>query len=130
MDYESLLYDFADRTRHNLEVIQQAKEKGECVYEVTQLINSLLGLLVLPNERFTDIIPKTPLSELVEQGWPVPSVSGEFREATDLRELVRYLRNAISHFNIDFHTDSKSALSGITVWNCETKTKKRYGKLV
>jgi hypothetical protein len=120
MKYENLLHDFADRTRVNLELIQKAHRTGGSGYEVTQLINSLLGLLVLPAERFS--IPQTPLGELIENGWPIPTVHGEFQEATDLRQLVRCLRNAVAHFNIKFSTDRNNNISGITVWNCSVTT--------
>ena len=63
-DYE---FSFADRTIKNLEKIQQIvrdeKEKGKSdkdindVFEVTQLINSFVGLLIIPREKCFKYMP-------------------------------------------------------------------------
>src|SRR5262245_31444769 len=110
MMYESVIRDFAERTRKNLRVIEQLQAKGEEVYEVTQLINSMLGLLVFPKEEFVDQIPDTSLQDLQESGWPIPRVSSGFPQAKDLRELIRYLRNAIAHFNLEFIKDGTNEI--------------------
>ncbi len=48
---EYFLRDFADRTLKNLNYIEKRRRATD-VYEVTQLINSLLGLIVLPVEAY------------------------------------------------------------------------------
>jgi hypothetical protein len=119
MDYQNLVRDFAHRTRYNLDTLrnlQKTKPDLE-VYEVTQLINSMLGLLVFPQQRYFDHIPKTPLTELANQGWPIPEVEGHYPQVKDLRELVRYLRNAITHCNLEFLSDEGEEISGLRVWN-------------
>ena len=85
--------------------------------EVTQLINSMLGLLVFPQQKYVESIPKTPLEKLREDGWPIPRVTGEFQEATDLNQLIRYLRNAVAHFNIKFVGDGENNIKVLRVWN-------------
>jgi len=35
--------------------------------------------------------------------------------------LIRYLRNAIAHFNIRFIGDGQNQVSFIKVWNCSDK---------
>jgi len=114
MNYESVIHDFAERTRKNLRIIEKLQAKGDEAYEVTQLLNSMLGLLVFPRERFIDRIPQTSLGDLEAGGWPVPQVLGDFPQARDLRELVRYLRNAIAHFNIEFIGEK---IQSVKVWN-------------
>jgi hypothetical protein len=50
-EYRDLIVDFAQRTLRNLDHVQaQARTGDEGVYPVTQLWNSLLGLIVLPHE--------------------------------------------------------------------------------
>jgi HEPN pEK499 p136 len=117
MMYEDVVAEFAWRTQQNLRAAEDAKSKGANVFETTQLINSMLGLLVFPREEYIARIPRTPLAELRAAGWPLPSVRPGFAQAPDLAELVRYLRNAISHFNLEFQGDSYNQIAGIRVWN-------------
>ena len=58
MNYESVIRDFAERTRKNLRAIEDLQAKGGEAYEVTQLVNSMLGLLVFPRERFSIKFPR------------------------------------------------------------------------
>jgi len=102
MMYEDVIRDFAERTRLNLRAIERLETDGHDVYEVTQLVNSTLGLLVFPQQEFVDRIPETPLTELVRDGWPVPTVRRGADRVNNLNQLIRYLRNAIAHFNIQF----------------------------
>jgi hypothetical protein len=101
MEYIDLVRDFALRTQSNLEAlrtVQRTRADAE-VYEVTQLINSMLGLLVFPQQQYVDQIPRTPLDELERQGWPVPKVIGNYPQAADLNDLILLLRNAVAHLN-------------------------------
>ena len=117
MDYQDLVKDFAERTEHNLEALRKFQKDGFEFYEVTQLINSCLGLLILPKENYVTNIPEIPLEQLKSDKWPIPEIEGNFEQVKDLRELIRYLRNAIAHFNIEFIADTNRNIEGIKVWN-------------
>ena len=119
MEYSNLVKDFAQRTRQNLELLKtlQRQHPDLEIYEVTQLINSMLGLLVFPQQRYVRNIPRVPLDELARQGWPIPRVKGDYPQVSDLNQLVRYLRNAVAHFNIEFISDNGRQIQGIVVWN-------------
>ncbi|MDM0051396.1 HEPN family nuclease [Variovorax sp. J22R115] len=123
MMYEDIVADLAARTSANLRAIREIRQNNReaPVYEVTQLINSMLGLLVFPQQRYVDRIPRTPLAELQEQGWPVPKVTGNHPQVEDLRDLVRMLRNAIAHFNLAFRPDAENEIKTLTVWNTNLK---------
>ena len=118
MDYQKqFIIDFAKRTRANLEFIEAAQSRGENVFEVTQLANSLLGLLVFPREHYMKSIPNTHLSELAEQGWPtIRTTHGKLKQ-NNLKQLMRMLRNSIAHCNVEFIADENSEIIGIKVWN-------------
>lgn len=116
-----IVHDFAKRTKVNLSQIDRSRINGEEVYEVTQLINSLLGLIVFPKEKYYLNIPETSLDELVENGWPRIQVVGGFQPAANLRMQMRYLRNAVAHFNLDFIPDASNDIAGIRVWNIKDK---------
>ena len=118
MEYKNLVIDFAERTKQNNEMLRKLQIENPNLefYEVTQLINSLLGLLVFPQQEYVDNIPKTPLDELEKLGWPIPKVVGDYPQVKNLNQLVRYLRNSIAHFNIKFINESQK-IAGLTVWN-------------
>ena len=128
MNYQNLVEDFARRTRDNLRQIQSLKDAGESVYEVTALINSMLGLLIFPQQKFIDSIPELPLGTLEANGWPIPTVIENFPQVTNLRQLVRHLRNAISHFNIEFVSDQMNQIVGLKVWNVDPRSKRTTWK--
>ncbi len=96
--------EFIARTQKNLIVIECLKEKGVKVYEVTQLLNSMLGLLIFPKERrlYEKIQPKS-WDTMVEEGWPLPS--GDNAHVSDLEELIRHMRNAVAHCKFNLTTD-------------------------
>ena len=125
MMYEDVVANFAKRTMKNLQALESLQQQGADVFEVTQLINSMLGLLIFPREEFVGRIPKKSLPELKSEGWPVPKVSPGFRQVANLNELVRYLRNAISHFNIKFIEDGNNKICTLRVWNIETRGGKK-----
>ncbi|MFG0293477.1 MAG: HEPN family nuclease [Phycisphaerales bacterium JB050] len=116
MEYQDLVRDFARRTKHNLKVIRNHQKCGGEAHEVTQLINSMLGMLVLPKEHYYKRIPTTSLDELRTDGWPETVLSGEFEAPKHLRDLVRLLRNSIAHFNIEFIT-SQNKICGVILAN-------------
>lgn len=117
MEYHTLVRDFIKRTQVNLEVIESCVTDNRCeAFETTQLLNSLLGLLILPQQRYYDSIPHTPIHELIEQGWTIPRPVDDYPQVETLHKLLRYLRNSIAHFNVEFHGDN-GQLSAITVWN-------------
>jgi hypothetical protein len=122
MEYQDVIRDFALRTKKNLEYIETKASEDNSnpeVYEVTQLINSLLGLIVFPREEYMSRLPQTPLSDLVDQGWAVPRIVGDYPQVKTLRELIDYIRHAISHFNIEFIPNSERKITGIILWNRE-----------
>ena len=103
--------DFARRTLKNLAYIQQARQQGVKVHLVTQLANSLLGLIVFPCADRTVIEPVEirPLDELARDGWPLWSIQqddDEKEETTTLGRLIYHLRNAIAHRRVAFSSDS------------------------
>ena len=122
MQYEQdhLMLDFARRTQKNLEFVEQyvaahASEPDVELYEVTQLINSLLGLLVFPQQSFYSKIPPISLDDLRAAGWPEIKMAGQLRN-NDLLGLLSYLRNAVTHCNIEFETRD-GRVCGVRLWN-------------
>ncbi len=98
---------FALRAQKNLEHIITSEINGEDVHPVTQTIMALLGIIVFPWEKSAfDIVKKSKLPILSINGWPKWNMSGD-RRVLDLGDLIKVLRNAIAHGNIEFDSDSK-----------------------
>lgn len=112
MMYEDVVCAFALRTKQNLEFIDTAAKTNPDVYEVTQLVNSFLGLLVFPQQKYFDKIPKTPIETLQAEGWPIPCASDNCK---NLQDLMRCLRNAVAHFNIEFCGNQE--ITSLKMWN-------------
>jgi HEPN pEK499 p136 len=134
MEYQNLVIDFATRTKANLEIIERLASQdasliirnssGELdeeeveAYEVTQLVNSLLGLVIFPQQRYFEKIPQTPLLQLEDEGWPKPLLNGQLpTDLNNLQDLMRYVRNSIAHFNIEFTSNNDRRINGIKIWN-------------
>lgn len=92
---------FMARTKKNLEQYQ-----GD--FEATHLVNSLLGLLIVPKEAQFTNIPDTPVDQLCGDDWgnitdwlgrPTRCDLGHEHTLT-LRQFVRRLRNAVAHFEV------------------------------
>ena len=97
---------FAQRTRKNLEYIEAAFAEGADVHVVTQLVTSLLGLVVFPMERnVAERLKALNLLELESLGWP--RWEFEIGSSQTLGDLMRHLRNAIAHCHIHFSSESR-----------------------
>lgn len=103
-----------ERTMINLEFVREVFDsspvKAEApVHIVTQIVNSLLGMLILPYERryalFND---EEPLKQLYADGWPKWNIT-KFppNEPQTLGKLAWHLRNAASHGLYHFSSNSR-----------------------
>ncbi len=99
---------FAARTRKNLEFLDNAANTGEDVHVVTQLINSLLGLVVFLHERkLSSRFEKMLLADLDGEGWPHIEVTLGQNECSTLYQLMYHIRNAVAHGRLHFSSDSR-----------------------
>ena len=108
---------FAQNTLDNLNLIEGGLSLNSRFHPVTQLINSLLGLIVFTQEKhFINYVAKQPLKELEEKGWPKIALTKDEskRQTKTLGDLIRHLRNAVAHGRITFSSDSHD-LAAVTV---------------
>ncbi len=96
----------AQRAWRNLNLIEAAYEAGHEAHVVTQLVQTLLALIVFPKEKkFFEHFSLVTLDELERSGWPRPK---QMIGTTDtIGVLFRHMRNAVSHGNLVFYGDSK-----------------------
>lgn len=116
MEFTRFTADFSKRTLRNLDCVQQQVRRGEPgAYEVTQLWNSLLGLVVLPHERMIEGLATTSVQELSPGRSPLSTTLGAAPETVG--DLIKRLRNAVAHFNVEFNIGTDGEIASATVWN-------------
>ncbi len=110
------VYDFARRTLKNLEAIEicSVTDPEKC-FEVTQLINSAIGLLIFPKEADYNSIPQTSLSTVACEV-ALPKVLHGSLPEDNLRKLITYMRNGFAHYNVEFE-NYNNVIKGIYIWN-------------
>jgi len=102
-NYRDSTVDFIVRTRSNLALIQARKlDVGEERFEVTQLINSLLGLLVMPQQQEIFRQGVYMLRNLERDGWTFPRPAQGYHNKTELSAMLRLMRNSIAHWGLSF----------------------------
>lgn len=124
MEYNILERDFIDRTFKIIEQYDQyivSQTNQEEKYEVTLLINCLLGLLIIPNEKLFNAVPPLPIDQLTDWGlqsnfvheWgkrPLKEIKLKVADWYTLVELVYQLRNSVAHTRFKPTGDGKDIL--------------------
>lgn len=114
--YAEFTRDFAARTLENLNYIETAEKNGENTYEVTQLVNSFLGLIVFPQEQDKQRVRKVSINPKIINslcaGVMENTYTGQYEEV-NLESIVYHFRNAISHGHIEPHADGYGEISRI-----------------
>lgn len=114
---------FGVRVQKNLDFMLQARADGADVHVVTDLTTALLGLIVFPAEYFKRHgmidFQQFVLDDLTAKGWP----SWKFSKGTskDLKDLLRRLRNATSHYRVHFSSDARD-LADVTITFSDRRT--------
>lgn len=119
-NYKDFSKDFIERTKYNLEVYQ-----GE--YEVTHLINSCLGLIIIPKQMLADKLS----NEAIYEGDLSYGISKDKNFIKDdyaptgdkihgLKNIVRHIRNGLSHGRIErrVSNDKKKEIIGLKIYDC------------
>jgi hypothetical protein len=115
MKYQYLVRDFAKRTIDNVKLLEKhygSKDR----YEVTQLINSLYGLVIIPKEKALSYIPELNLQQLAASGWPQFEIIKDDTRCDNLRKLIVNLRNGAAHAKIEFE-DQGGKIEKLTIAN-------------
>jgi hypothetical protein len=115
----------ARRSRKNLDFICDQKLKGEDVEEFTQLLNSMLGMLVCLREEYFkeqevtwDDVKERGLLPIPVEGDPPTPVSPKLEHSNTFSKLIGNLRHAFAHncFNL-----VGNPITGVKIWNIPSK---------
>ena len=112
--FQEFVSDFSGRTKQNIRVIDSIYNEHDDnpdkkVYEVTQLINSLFGMIILPYEKYNNQINESDykyessykeiqelIKILISQKFLRSTYSGE-HENIEVFKFIKHLRNALAH---------------------------------
>ena len=97
--------DFVTRTKWNLSVVENGS------YEVTQLINSMVGLLIIPEQKQYDNIVNSLIDNALFQKMLNCIVLNTYRKPLDLQQICRHLRNGVAHSNLSFEAEKSPVVS-------------------
>ncbi|MBS1723479.1 MAG: hypothetical protein JSS66_11055 [Armatimonadetes bacterium] len=98
-----------ERSMFNLTFIEQRADDQNGPYDVTQLINTLLLVLVVPNATWLNKVDETPISQV--SGFEgIRVVKGD----TTLRQVLRRVRNGVAHGSFKF-IGTKNQITSIVV---------------
>lgn len=100
---------FARLVRKNLDFIFAKRHQGEDVHVVTQLVVSLLGLIVFPwEDGESKQLEGLCLNKLEQVSWPHWNILLDDKADTKtLGKLNWHLRNALSHRRLKFSSDDQ-----------------------
>lgn len=124
-DFSKLEKDLCERTLVNLEFIKEAKQQDKKVFEVTQLFDSLLGIIVNIKEQdgFLGELYNLKLNQSVKNDWGIP----QHIESDSIGSLIYDVRNAVAHIDVEFLTKESSEIKSVT-FHFDNGTKSR-GKM-
>ena len=71
-------------------------------YEVTQLLNSAVSLLIIPQQRLFDQIANQMVSTELLNKMLASVKDNSYAKPLDLAEIARHLRNSIAHAHVKY----------------------------
>ena len=98
-----------------VEFIQRTKaiiDSYSTPFENTLFINTCVGLLILPEQRLYDHLPKDVVSE---KDWGISPDAIKVEKNKDVQTTARHIRNAISHNGIQFSSENGVDITHIQI---------------
>lgn len=81
-------------------------------YEKTLLLNCCIGLIITPKEALYD---KLPMSIIDSEEWGINKSCIKVLRNKSVKNVVRHMRNAISHNGISYSTDNGKEITHISL---------------
>lgn len=89
--------EYIDRTKWNYSLMKMLSGS----FEVTELINSMVGLLIIPKEQYLSQVT----NNLIDQGLlnkMIQCIRKDDYSDSTLKGIVKHMRNAVAHGRIEF----------------------------
>ena len=114
-EYSNFPKDFLIRTKENLN-----KYSGN--FEVTNLINNCLGLIIIPKQLLIDILPDYEFNELDNKyGISKANIKNERNSDFKLKNVIIHIRNGLAHGRIE-QKSSNGEINGVRIFDCFNET--------
>jgi hypothetical protein len=122
--YKNQEFDFIQRTKSLIEQYDNLQLPKESKFEVTLLLNCMVGILILPRQQWFDQLP----TELISNNkWDLDNshISLIQEPEISVKNIVRHLRNSISHFRFKVFGNSDEETDKIKFEDFTCNGKKR-----
>ncbi len=121
--YKNQEFDFIYRTKVIIEQYDKLKLSKSEKFEVTLLLNCLVGLLILPQQNWFNSLP-TDLVTQKEWGIDQQHISViKIGEIKNVKNVARHLRNSIAHYNFKAFDNKSNDISSIKFEDYDQKNK-------
>ncbi len=99
-EYTHFPTNFISRTKENLNMY-----KGK--YDVTNLINNCLGLIIIPKQQLNENLPQYTFNQQDKTyGITQNNITLESQSNYSLRNIIRHIRNGLAHGRIEQRTEN------------------------
>lgn len=110
--------DFVKRTKDIIEQYDAFQIDKKIKYEVTLLLNCLIGLLILPQQRLFNELPKTVINKS-EWGISTDDIwiildRRKRNEEKNILNIARHLRNSVAHYRFQAYPEKIDDIKAIT----------------
>ena len=123
-------FDFVERTKKIIEQYDSLTIPEKDKFEVTLLLNCLVGLLILPQQNWYDNLP----SEIISQKeWGIAPEHISFikhGETKNIKDISRHLRNSVAHYRLKAFDNSSNKISRIKFEDFEQSGNKTFEALI
>lgn len=96
---------------------KKGKEEPE-EYKVTLLINSFIGLLVMPKQKWFDYFPEDIINKtdwgIAEEDIISIKYNKNEKNEKNVKNIAKHLRNSVAHFHFKAHSNSDKQIESIT----------------
>lgn len=128
--YKIQEYDFINRTKLIVEQYEKLDIPKVEKFEVTLLLNCLVGLLILPQQNWFDRLP-TDIINQKEWGIKEEHISFIKRgETKNVKDVARHLRNSIAHYKFRAFENKSQDISRIKFEDYDPQNNKTFEAII
>lgn len=128
--YKNQEFDFVNRTKTIIEQYDKLELAKAEKFEVTLLLNCLVGLLILPQQNWFNNLPTDLVSQ---EEWGIRESDVSFMkngETKTVKNIARHLRNSISHYRFKAFENSSNDISSIKFEDYDPSNNKTFEAII